>query len=161
MGHLYRLRKGRTEMNIGIYFNNTSESEPLYKALQSVNTGLSDGSLKDASIFYDDSGPSSIPTKCGFFDAVDIWHFTGDLITTSLSTTSRIRNVVNKFDTIFYYGWYDERNPLQLIKIANDSNIKVVCNSQTSKNQFVRLTGKDPAAVVQDFNLEEIVKVKK
>ena len=161
MGYLYRLRKGRTAMNIGIYFNNTSESEPLYKALQSVNEGLTEGTVKDASIFYDDSGPNSIPAKCGFFDAVDIWHFTGDLITTSLSTTNRVRKIVNKFDTIFYYGWFDERDPLELIKIANDDNIRVVCNSQSSKNQFVRLTGKDPSGIVQDFNLEKLVKVKK
>ena len=64
-------------MNIGIYFNNTSESEPLYKALQRVNESLSEGTLRDASIFYDDSGPNSIPSKCGFFDAVELWHFTG------------------------------------------------------------------------------------
>tara|TARA_R100001129_G_C5247423_1_gene227338 strand:+ start:298 stop:744 length:447 start_codon:yes stop_codon:yes gene_type:complete len=148
-------------MNIGIYFNNTSESEPLYKALQRVNEGLSEGTLRDASIFYDDSGPNSIPSKCGFFDAVELWHFTGDLITTSLSTTNKVRNIVNKFDTVFYYGWYDERDPLELIRVANDKNIKVVCNSQTSKNQFVRLTGQEPDAVVQDFDLEKIIEVKK
>ena len=148
-------------MNVGIYFNNTHESEPLIKALQSLNEGVSEGSLEDASIFYDNCGPNSIPAKCGFFDSVDIWHFTGNLITTSIETTKKALNIVNKFDTIFYYGWFDERDPLELIKIANDDNIRVVCNSQSSKNQFVRLTGKDPSGIVQDFNLEKLVKVKK
>ena len=146
-------------MNVGIYFNNTHESEPLIKALQSLNEGVSEGALEDASIFYDNCGPNSIPAKCGFFDSVDIWHFTGNLITTSIETTKKALNIVNKFDTIFYYGWYGEKDPIELIRIARDESVRVVCNNQSSKKEFIRLTGCEPHSVAPDFDLYKIIEV--
>jgi hypothetical protein len=146
-------------MNIGIYFNNTTESEPLHKALEELNRGLYEGSLDDASIFYDNCGPNNIPSKCGFFNAVDIWHFTGELITTSIETTKKVVNIVNKFNTIFYYGWYEEKNPIDLIGIAERDDIKIVCNSKESEAEFVRLTGKEPDAMIENFELAPILEV--
>ena len=34
-------------MNVGIYFNNTYEPEPLIKALQNLNEGVSEGVSND------------------------------------------------------------------------------------------------------------------
>jgi|TARA_B100001094_G_scaffold324892_1_gene378275 hypothetical protein len=146
-------------MNIAAYFNTTKESEPLYHAIQSLNAGLEEGELNDASIFYDDCGPNSIPANFGFFDAIELWHYTGNLIATSVSTISKVTGVVNNFNKIYYHGWSADSNALSLIGISSDDSITVICNSKNSKDEYTRLTGKEPQGVVENFNLQGIKKV--
>jgi len=47
----------------------------------------------------------------------------------------------------------------ELIGISSDDSITVICNSKNSKDEYTRLTGKEPQGVVENFNLQGIKKV--
>tara|TARA_R100000322_G_scaffold169991_2_gene143762 strand:- start:119 stop:559 length:441 start_codon:yes stop_codon:yes gene_type:complete len=146
-------------MNLGVYVPYAGEHEVMHKALQSINKGLSDGTLEDASIFYDYDGPHTIKADCGFFHGVDMWHFTGTLVTCTVESVARAVNAVNKFKTVFYYGW-ETVSALDLIGISK-ANVPVICNNKTSEKEYIRLTGKSPASVVEDFDLDALKEVLK
>ena len=143
-------------MNLGVYMHTAEMGEDLQYALQSINSGLDSGQLKDASIFYDTMGRNPLPSKCGWFNSTELWNFTGDLITTSIATALTASNIVNKFRMIFYYSRHN-KDLMGLIKVVKDPSTKVICREEEDERELTRLTGIKPAGRVDKFNLDQII----
>ena len=145
-------------MNLGVYFKSIGVADHINEAIENVNEGIEEGLLTDASLFYDAIGPTEKPPKFGIFNSTDIWAFTGNLITTCTETTAICSNIVNKFKLFFYYNPTRERNTLALIDSLCDENVKVICASEEDSKELFRITGKKPVAVVEKFNIKDIIK---
>tara|TARA_B100001564_G_C20648935_1_gene675881 strand:- start:1706 stop:2143 length:438 start_codon:yes stop_codon:yes gene_type:complete len=141
-------------MNLGIYFRQASSAESI---IENINKKLSDGALSDAAIFYDSIGPISNVPNFGLFNSTDIWAFTGNLITTCSQTTMTCKNIVNKFKHYYYYNPLQEKDALQVIQAVSDSDVKVICASDEDAKELVRITGVEPEAVIEDFEIEKII----
>ena len=145
-------------MNLGIYIDSMQEDEQFRSVANTINTGITQGLLTDASIFYDTIGYNTIPVKCGCFNSTDLWNFTGNLITTSINSTLTALNIVNKFKIHFYHGWSPENETaLSLIAATVNPSVKTLCRDEGGAKEFYRITGTAPAGIVDNFNLTEIL----
>jgi hypothetical protein len=139
-------------MNLGIYVDTVVDNELLGPISLMLNEGLQSKVLSDASIFYDGIGHNPYPVVCGMFNSTDIWNFDGNLITLSRTTSTKALNTVNNFSLFYYYGWENTKNTIDLLKLAYDDNVNIICRDEEGKKELNRLTGKECVGVSDNFN---------
>ena len=144
-------------MNLGVYTRVLGETEELKYAVTAINGGIENGTLEDASIFYDSAGPRPFKINCGCFNSTDLWGFTGLLIVTSLEAARTAISIVNKFSMVFYYNWEDVTSTIGLISVVNNPRVQTICRSSEDAQELYRLTGVKARAIVNNFNLDEMV----
>jgi hypothetical protein len=134
-------------MNLGIYLP-ILQKEILSVILAEIKDGLDSGKLKDASIFYDDVGPIEPHNVCGMFNSVELWKFTGKLVTFSPDSMMKANSVSNKFKTIYCHGLmqYDVLSLLAALKTKH-----CIAITEDAKRDFKRVTGKPIAGVCPSF----------
>lgn len=137
-------------MNLGIYLSSFSDHEQLKDISDAINGNIGN-KLQDASIFYDNVGFNPFQIKCGIFNSTDLWNFSGSLVTTSLSTTMSALKIVNKIDLYYYYGFEEKINPLSLIYIINNSQIKFIAKTENEENDLYRKTKTRPHFTCKSF----------
>ena len=146
-------------MNLGIYVPTLRNQEFVKDIFDAINYGIDNDIISDASVFFDDISYNEHPVKCGLFNSSDIWNFSGVLVTTSLSTTLSALKIVNNIDLHYYYGTEDSISPLSLIYLLSGGT-KVICDSEISRQDLYRKTGKNPISVCENF-YELLTAVKK
>jgi hypothetical protein len=137
-------------MNLGIYLPSLSDQDLMKDISESINYGLDNGLLIDASIFFDDISYNSHNVKCGVFNSTELWNFNGVLVTTSLSTTLSALKIVNNIQLYYYYGLEDRVSPLSLIYLLKEP-LQIICDSEESKYDLYRKTGKSNLEIFQNF----------
>ena len=151
-------------MNLGVYTDVLGNTGDLLSAVKSINEGVENGELEDASIFYDSASNDfpSVAINCGCFNSTDLWNFTGSLVTTGKDLTKNALAMINKFDIIYYHGWKEDQklNTISLIEIATNPKVKVVCRDEDGCNNLKRLTGLQ-SKIVNEFNIKELLEVAK
>jgi hypothetical protein len=135
-------------MNLGVYLPILQE-EIVGLVLKEVKKGLDSGKLTDASIFYDDAGPIPHTNVCGMFNSVDLWRFTGSLVTFSAASMARANAATNKFKTIYCHGimQYELLDLLSTLKTK-----RCIAITKEAEADFVRVTGKRISRVCPAFN---------
>ena len=146
-------------MNLGVYVKDLAETEEVKHIISNVNEAISNGKLDDASIFYESIGRHPVDIKCGCFNSTDLWNFTGKLIVTSVDSAKTAVNIVNKFDVYFYYKWHDEKDLMGLLSVVNHPRVVTICRTEEDATEIYRLTGKRPSAVVENFDIEQVLEV--
>ena len=139
-------------MNLGIYVDTIVDNELLGPISLMINDGLQSKTISDASVFYDGIGHNPYPVVYGMFNSTDLWNFDGNLITMSRSTSSKSLNIVNNFSMFYYYGWEKTKNIIDLLKIANDKRVNIICKNEEDKKELYRLTGKECVGISDNFN---------
>ena len=129
---------------LGLYVETIGKDIDLYSQVAEV-----DG--YDISLFYDEIGFNPIQCDFGFFNSSNIWNFTGTLITTSVETTKRAMNIVNKFVPKFLYTGKKE-NVFELMELCQ--NVEVFVKNEEHKKEVQRITGKTPTVI---SHIKEIV----
>lgn len=134
-------------MNLGIYLP-ILQKDILEVILAEVKSGLDSGKLNDASIFYDDVGPIPNSNVCGMFNSVDLWRFTGSLVTFSASSMMRANAVTNKFRTVYCHGLvhYELLDLLSALKTKH-----CIAITKEAEADFTRVTGKRISSVCPAF----------
>ena len=141
-------------MNLGVYIPHFTKNEAVIDMSKMLNAAVKEDKVSDACVFYDSIGPTHLQMEYALFNSADLWNFTGNLVTTTVETTSKALNVGNKFSIFFYYGFEGDKDVLGLITISNNPNVEVICRSEEDKQEFFRLTGKEPKRVVDNFNID-------
>ena len=144
----------RTKMNLGFYVKSGNAEGVNGKIYMCLNEAIANKSVKDASVFFDNIDYNPM-TNFGMFNSTDIWHFTGELITTSIETTVNALKAVNRFNLSYLYT-RDDIDVLKLIDIS--SRVNVIVDSETDSDHFYRLTGKKPK-LLKDFTVESFAEV--
>tara|TARA_Y100000361_G_scaffold59895_1_gene52521 strand:+ start:25148 stop:25600 length:453 start_codon:yes stop_codon:yes gene_type:complete len=145
----------RTKMNLGFYVKSGNAEGVNGKIYMCLNEAIANKSVKDASVFFDNIDYNPMKTNFGMFNSTDIWHFTGELITTSIETTVNALKAVNRFNLSYLYT-RDDIDVLKLIDIS--SRVNVIVDSETDSDHFYRLTGKKPK-LLKDFTVESFAEV--
>ena len=112
---------------LGLYVETVGKDIELYSQIAEVNG-------YDISLFYDEIGFNPIQCDFGFFNSSNIWNFTGTLVTTSVETTKKAMNIVNKFVPRFLYTGKKE-------------NVEVFVKNEEHKKEIQRITGKTPTVI--------------
>tara|TARA_B100000085_G_C18555597_1_gene517568 strand:- start:440 stop:889 length:450 start_codon:yes stop_codon:yes gene_type:complete len=136
-------------LNLGIYLERLDS--PLMPLIsQEINRAKSANLLRDVSIFYDDIGPVNLPVNAGFFNATDLWNFTGSLLVFSLPSLEKSIKYINNYKQYYCFGWYNY-NVLKMLELLSTENIPTIANSQDSYKNFYRLTSKTPINVNKEL----------
>jgi hypothetical protein len=137
-------------MNLGIYLPSLSDQDLMKDISESINYGLDNGLLMDASVFFDDVSYNSHNVKCGVFNSTELWNFNGVLVTTALSTTLSAFKIVNNIQLYYYYGLEDRVSPLSLIYLLKEP-LQIICDCEESKHDVYRKTGKRDTEIFKNF----------
>jgi hypothetical protein len=146
-------------MNLGVYTQSMGISNEVEAIVTNLNKGIEENKLSSASLFFNSTGFNPLPLRCGCFNAADLWNFTGKLITTTLSNVVRANSIVNKAEVYYYYGWEEAVPVLHLINISRSKTTKVLCRNKEARDDYYRLTGREPHGVVNDFDLDQLVEL--
>lgn len=132
-------------MNFGLYISNLKKDEHSVSSFSSaISNALKNGTIEDASVFFDVSGGNFPDLKCGTFNSTDLSHFKGSLFFIEQDLIRRVVNSINNIDIYLGYG-YGERDILNILFLLSQ-NIKVraICRSSADIDDFYRLTGIKP-----------------
>lgn len=141
-------------MNLGFYIKNLSDDKKIEFASQTINKLIDEQQLSDASIFYDGIGFVPYFLQCGMFNATELWHFKGNLITMDIDCAKKALKIVNNIKLTYCYGW-SATSVFDLMFVLNNK-INVVCNDQSEQRNIHRLTGKTVPIINKNNILESI-----
>lgn len=143
------------EMNLGFYVKSGNAEGVNGKIFMCLNEAVAKNTVRDASVFFDNIDYNPMKTNFGMFNSTDIWHFTGELITTSIETTINALKAVNRFNLSYLYT-RDDIDVIRLIDLS--SKVNVITDSEVDRDHFFRITGKRPK-VLKDFTVESFAEV--
>lgn len=141
-------------MNIGFYINDLKDQELVNKIV--TETQINKKYISNVSIFYDNVGPFPFGYDAALFNSTELWSFTGKLIVFSEDLWLKTNNIINKFETYFYYNQNNVQNVFSLFNMLNNK-CKIIVDSNESGDKFYRLTESKPLDKCED--LVGIVKV--
>jgi hypothetical protein len=145
-------------MKLGFYVETSGGTPQNTEIYNFLNKEVAAQNLDDAAVFFNTVNFNPIVPKFGMFDATELWHFTGNLITTSLVNTIKAKNVVNRFKLAYLFRSEDksEQTLFELIRVAKE--MKVLVTNDLDEKEFYRLTGVKPKKL-SGFSIEEISEV--
>ena len=149
---------GATKMKLGFYVDTNGGTPRNVEIYTFLNSEVENGNLTDAAEFFNTINVNPVIPRFGMFDATELWHFTGNLIATSVLNVVKARNVVNKFKLAYLFSAQDknEQSIFELVKISKE--MPVLVTNALDQKEFYRLTGVLPQ-LFQGFSLEKIREV--
>ena len=129
-------------MKIAFYVDSTNSQPRNMEIYKTLNTLVEEGKVSDACLFFNNIDYVPVQTKFGMFNSHDMWHYTGNLITTSVENTMRAANTVNKFN--IYYLYDKSQKDLAGLMNSLNLNVKVLTTTQEDQQEYYRLTGEKP-----------------
>ena len=138
-------------MNIAFYVNEISTDEQGKEIFSFLNKAVKSESISDASLFFNNPGPSPEQSHFGLFNSTELWTYTGLLINTNLQSAIYSLGVVNKFKPVYLFR-KRERDIPTFIFLSNKMPI-IVTNKEDEQEAF-RVTGKRPKLV--DLTVESL-----
>ncbi len=142
-------------MNLGFYVKSCNAEGVNGRIFSCLNEGMKKGNLSDASVFFDNIDHNTMTTDFGMFNSTEMWHFTGNLVTTSLETTINAIRAVNKFKHLYLYN-PDDIDVLRIIQLSN--KVDIITENEHDQKYVYRITGKKPN-VLKDFTVESFAEV--
>jgi hypothetical protein len=145
-------------MKLGFYIENSGGTPQNIEIYNFLNQEVENGTLDDASVFFNSVNFNPINPHFGMFDAADLWHFSGNLITTSVDNTIKAKKVVNKFKIAYLFNKDEnkEQTLFQLVYLAKE--VPTLVTNQNDANELYRITGKRPI-IIEKWSKEKIVEV--
>lgn len=138
-------------MNIAFYVDSVSNDEQGKQIFSCLNDCIKNESVKDASLFFNNPGPSPEINNFGLFNSTELWAYTGLLINTNLQGAIYSLAVVNKFKPVFLFN----KNGLDIMTFIHVSNkMPVITTNEKDKDEVFRITGKIPKMI--DLTLENL-----
>lgn len=130
--------------NIGFYIETVNSANRNIDIFNTLNKTIRkrNGSIDDASVFYNDVDFNPIVPVFGLFNSADLWGFTGTLFTTSLNNALKANEIVNKFKLFHIYNRWDDKDIFKVINVSN--GIDVITEDEEDSKEFYRITGKRP-----------------
>ena len=150
-----RQQLGEKRMNVAFYLNQINEEQNTTDLFNKINEDIESGAIDNGSVFYKEIGRSAVEPKFGMFNSTDIWHFTGNLIATSISNVHKALKSVNKFKLSYLYD-PAEKNLIGLLELVGRVNI--IARNEEEGKEFYRLTGEKPK-VLSSFSVKNIKQV--
>lgn len=142
-------------MNLGFYIDNIDGDERNVEIYNALNDAVDNKQVTDACVFFNNANHNPVHTRFGVFNGTDIWHFTGQLIATSISNVQKALKSVNKFSLSYLYD-PSEKNVFGLLELVGKVN--VIARNEEEGKEFYRLTGHRPQ-VLSSFSVKNILQV--
>ena len=135
-------------MNLGFYLPQL-ENTVVKAAVDEIQRGFDADIIRDASIFFDNVGPTERQNVCGMFDSTNLWNFEGTLIVVSPDNLQKARSISNKHKIIYYAGLV-KINILHLLPFLTE-DVRCIASTAEQSVNFTRLTGRQTEAYFPNF----------
>lgn len=142
-------------MNLGFYIEATNGSERNVQIYNALNSAVDNKEVEDACVFFNNVDHNPVHPRFGLFNGTDIWHFTGNLIATSIGNVQKALKSVNKFDLAYLYD-PAEKNLFGLLELIG--RVDVLAINEEEAKEFFRLTGVQPK-VLSSLTVKDIKQV--
>ena len=129
-------------MNIAFYVDSISDDEQGKEIFKCLNESIKSESVTDASLFFNNPGPSS-GSNFGLFNSTELWAYTGLLINTNIQGALYSLGVVNKFKPVYLFK--KERDVMGFIHLSN--KMPVIVTNKKDEQEVFRITGKKPKLI--------------
>ncbi len=137
------------------YCDMTDVSDVKLDLLNALIAAVDNKEVEDACVFFNNVDHNPVYTRFVMFNGTDIWHFTGNLIATSISNVHKALKSVNKFKLSYLYD-PAEKNLIGLLELVGRVNI--IARNEEEGKEFYRLTGEKPK-VLSSFSVKNIKQV--
>lgn len=130
-------------MNIAFYVDSVSNDEQGKQIFNCLNESIKNESVTDASLFFNNPGPSPETSRFGLFNATELWAYTGLLINTNIQGALYSLGVVNKFKPVYLFK--KERDIMGFIHLSN--KMPIIVTNKKDEQEVFRITGKKPKLI--------------
>ena len=125
-------------LNLGFYLERLDD-QIMALISQEINRAKQANKLEDVSIFYDNIGPVNLPVEAGFFNATDVWNFTGNLVVFTMPTLDKAIKYINNYNIYYCYGWANAA-VLEMLHLLDKQKISVIGRNDNASKNFFRVT---------------------
>lgn len=149
-------------MNLGVFIKHVGASQLAYCAIKNLNTLVKVHKNFKPVIFYEEVNRECLTPGFAYMYAEELWGFDGTVISTSLATAEKVNRSTGNKRKIFYFWDFDWlRGPINYTNMINilDAQDMYLARSEEHKEVIEKILGYQVAGVVDDFNLEDLVKV--
>jgi len=141
--------------SIAFYIENQNSQPDNTLVYQALNQAVEEGYVTDANLFYNNIDYNPTHCKFGIFNSSDIWHYTGNLVTTSLENLVTAASSVNKFKLCYLF---DSKQNNNLLSLLGSIKYPTIATDEDSSKEYYRLTGNKPV-LIEDLNVKKILEV--
>lgn len=152
-------------MKIGFLVNNLGGSQLAYYLIRNVNFHLDKNYLIDVIAFYENLTKPCVPMSFASMPINEAWNYQADaIIATNLATAAKLLSFPTPAKKIFYVWdieWLrlKQRYFRELRGIYSSPKIELWARSASHAELISDCWNKDVKGVVNDFNMNEIVKL--
>lgn len=140
-------------MRIGFYIDSLLGDDPTLHLFNRLNEAVHNGTVEDATVFYNKVDFNPIQPKFGVFNATDIWHFTGTLIATTVANVLSANNMINKFKLCYLFD--SDRDFVGLLKLP--ASVPILVKNESDGAYIYRTTGRTPIRLPEDLEVSKII----
>ena len=134
-------------MNLGFYVESCGGTPQNTEIYNFLNGAITRSEIHDAAVFFNSINFNPISCKFGMFDSTEIWHFTGDLVCTSIDNLKRSLRVANDIKLAYLFS-SDQKNEQSLFDLVNIGlNCRVITTNEEDSKEFFRITGTQPTLI--------------
>ena len=148
---------------IGFLVENVSSSQLSFNLIKNINNHLQDNN-DDFVVFFENSTASVLSPNFSLMSVNEIWSFEGSLIATNVSTAISMRKCFAPKNKLFYVWdleWTRQHGKdfEFIVQAFTDPNIKLIARSEEHAKAIKNYCNRDVENIVNDFNLEKIVRI--
>lgn len=151
-------------MKIGFLVPHLGVSHQSFRLIHNINEVTTNVVDPDIMVFYENLVRPCYPLKFATSNIADAWNYSGNLITTTLSSaykSIRFPAPSNKYFYVFNLEWIKMPNKLyeNLAEVYQNPNLKLLARSQEHANLIEEAWARPVRAVIKDFNIDALAKV--
>ena len=148
---------------IGFLIEATSASQLSFNLIKNINNYIEDNG-GDFVVFFEVSTSNILTPNFALMSVNEIWSFEGSLIATNVSTAISMRKCFAPKNKLFYVWdleWTRQHGKdfEFIVQAFTDPNIKLIARSEEHAKAIKNYCNRDVENIVNDFNLEKIVRI--
>ena len=149
---------------IGFMLNDTTASQLSFSLIKGINDYIDNGGKEDFTLFFENSSANIIEPNFATMSMSEIWNFSGDLFSTSVSTSLSLDKCFAP-KAKYFYVWDLEwiRNNGQgyekTIQAFMPKNIKLVARSEDHAKAIKNYSNRQVDHIVENINIKNIVRI--
>ena len=158
------MAKNRTnpERRGGIIVDSLGMSQLSYELTSSLNKLITLDEYWDIIVFYRNYDKYMISPLFGMMQETEAWGFDAPIISTDLTTTKILLNALRPTKKFFYIWNLEWKNGLydieELYNVYCHKDINLIARNQ-SHFDLIKECWKEPVAIIEDFNHEQIIRL--
>jgi hypothetical protein len=153
-------------MKLGFIVPDLGLSHRSYALTNAINKFYEGGNNSniDVAVFCENRVEPRVEPYFATFNVTDAYAYAGPMVATSLSTAKKILSFPQLTHRIFYIWsleWFNstEFHFRDISSIYQNNELEIITRSEEHKYIFEKVWNKEVSHVVEDFNLETLIKI--